>query len=81
MEILSREVSKDGDNFVVVENIKKVYSVNDILNEIQNIQRQKLHYIEQNKRMKQEYDSLFLKEMELQDMLNQMPNNDFEEIS
>lgn len=80
MEVLSREVNRDGDNFIVVENTRKIYSVNDILNEIQNIQRQKLHYIEQNKKMKQEYDNLSLKEIELQQMLEQIPNNDFEEI-
>lgn len=80
MEILSREISKDGENIIVIENTKKVYTYNDLLREIQNIQTQKFHYIEQSKRLKHEYDELKVKEVELQTMLDNAEGSAFEEI-
>lgn len=80
MEVLSREVSKDGDNFVILENIKKIYTKNDLLNELQNIQRQKLFFIDQSKKIKQDYDNLVLKESELKALLDADGDSEFEEI-
>ena len=80
MEILSRETSKDGENFVILENIKKTYTKNDLLNELQNIQRQKLFFVEQSKKIKQDYDNLVLKESELKALLDADGDSEFEEI-
>ena len=77
MEILNREVSIQEDKYIILEQVKKTYTRNELLNEIQNIQRQKAYLAEQSRRFKFEYDSLHLKEVELQGLLN---TNDFEEI-
>ena len=77
MEILSREVSVQEDKYIVVEQIKRTYTREELLNEIQNIQRLKENLIDQSRRLKLEYDSLQSKEVELQELL---VSEEFEEI-
>ena len=77
MEILSREVSVQEDKYIVVEQIKRTYTREELLNEIQNIQRLKENLIDQSRRLKLEYDSLQSKEIELQELLG---SEEFEEI-
>ena len=40
MEIIERQITKDGDVFVVLETAKQTFTFEQLFNELQNIQRQ-----------------------------------------
>ena len=80
MEILERQITKDGDVFVVLETAKQTFTFDQLFNELQNIQRQKLYLVEQNKQLKKDYDRLVAKEAEIQALLDENGGVNFENI-
>lgn len=80
MEIIERQITKDGDVFVVLETAKQTFTFEQLFNELQNIQRQKLYLIEQSRQLKRDYDKLEAKEAELQSLLDENGGVEFEGI-
>ncbi len=80
MEIIERQITKDGDVFVVLETAKQTFTFEQLFNELQNIQRQKLHLVEQSRQLKRDYDKLKAKEAELQSLLDENGGVEFEEM-
>lgn len=80
MEIIERQITKDGDVFVVLETAKQTFTFEQLFNELQNIQRQKLYLVEQSRQLKRDYDKLEAKEAELQSLLDENGRVEFEGI-
>lgn len=80
MEIIERQITKSGDVFVVLETAKQTFTFEQLFNELQNIQRQKLHLVEQSRQLKRDYDKLEAKEAELQSLLDENGGVKFEGI-
>lgn len=80
MELLTRDVSKQGNEFIVVEKTKKTYTRDALVNELQNTKMHKNNVIEHSKQLKSEYDEITKKELELEEMLLQLNDEDFKEI-
>ena len=70
MEILNREISKDGEDFVIIEQTKKQYTPSQILDRIQNIRHEKQYLKDQSNRLKEQFDTLTKDEIELTNLID-----------
>ena len=79
MELISKQIDKENGNFIVLESTKKVYTREEMSNELQNIKLQKEYIIHQSKKLKEEFQVLVKKEEEYKLSIGEVPIG-FEEL-
>lgn len=69
MEILSREVQKEEDNFIITKTTRQTYSKDRIIHELYNIKIQQQNIINQSRQLKSQYDELEENRIEMETWL------------
>lgn len=80
MEVINRKVTQDGNNFVITEQIKSVYTPTQILDRLQNIRHEKQYLKEQSIKLKEQFDKLSDEERELQALIDEVKDDKIAEL-
>lgn len=80
MEVINRKVTQDGNNFVITEQVKSVYTPTQILDRLQNIRHEKQYLKEQSIKLKEQFDKLSDEERELQVLIDEVKDDKIAEL-
>lgn len=80
MEVINRKVTQDGNNFVITEQVKSVYTPTQILDRLQNIRHEKQYLKEQSIKLKEQFDKLSDEERELQVLIDEVEDDKIAEL-
>lgn len=81
MEVINRKVTQDGNNFVITEQVKSVYTPTQILDRLQNIRHEKQYLKEQSIKLKEQFDKLGDEERELQALIDEVKDDEIVELT
>ena len=77
MKRIEESFIKIGEEIIETRNTEKVFTRNELMIELGNIQREMLYIIQQNKELKQDYNTMKERERKIEEILGDFENGEF----